>query len=117
MNTTENNQLIASFLGQTSTNKLIADFMDFVESPETNKYWTNKSSEGFGIGELVDLQFDTDWNWLMQVVEKIFKDFYNLNPCPIGLKMKIEGHIVKANKYEVYNACVEFIKWYNQQNQ
>jgi hypothetical protein len=84
------------------SNKLIAEFMSIaiIDSNGNHKE---------------EYKYHSDWNWLMEVVEKIFKDFYNLNPCPIGLKMKIEGHLVKANKDEVYNACVEFIKWYNNQ--
>lgn len=109
-------------------NKLIAEFMGFVESPTTNKYWTKRSSEGFGIGELVDLKFHTDWNWLMEVVEKIesLTDI-NSNGCfmlleSIGFNAKFifdDGtRILKDSKGEtkfgaVYNACVEFIKWYN----
>jgi len=50
----------------------------------------------------------------MEVVEKIFKDFYKLNPCPIGLKMEIEKQLIAVDKEKVYKACVEFIKWYNE---
>jgi hypothetical protein len=97
MNTTENNKLIDHFM-------------------ESNgEYHSHKDAWGSEIwGEYKPNRYHSDWNKLMEVVEKIFKDFYNLNPCPIGLKMKIEGHLVKANKDEVYNACVEFIKWYNE---
>jgi hypothetical protein len=53
----------------------------------------------------------------MQVVEKIFKGFYKLNPCPIYLKMNIEKQLIATDKEGIYNTCIEFIKWYNQQNQ
>lgn len=59
-------------------------------------------------------QYNRDWNQLMSVVEKIFKDFYKLNPCPIHLKINIEKALNEVNIEAVYNACVEFIKWYNQ---
>lgn len=96
-------------------NKLIAEFMGFAESPTTNKYWTKRSSEGFGIGELVDLKFHTDWNWLMQVVEKIESlDIYYNKYIDYNSSMFTSGKIeLSTNIDNVYNACVEFIKWYN----
>lgn len=136
-------------------NKLIAEFMGFVESPTTNKYWTKRSLEGFGIGELVDLKFHTDWNWLMQVVEKIETTSYNVpekfrrgfmkntfkatgviysdyddreeflgwsSRCELGFKTLWDSTMLgeDVKKYNtkieaVYNACLGFIKWYNNQ--
>ena len=96
---TENNKLIAEFLCTTQKTKDLDDC-----------YILNGKAY-----HIEDLNFHSNWNWLMEVVEKIFKDFYNLNPCPIGLKMEIEKQLIKVNKEAVYNACVEFIKWYNQQ--
>jgi hypothetical protein len=108
----------------TAENRLIAEFMNFVESPTTNKYWTNKSSEGFGIGELVDLQFHSDWNWLMQVVEKIESLDGHLHICDNAVFVHFPKRIkqcicingsLKLSKIEaVYNACLEFIEWYNE---
>ena len=128
----------------TAENRLIAEFMNFVESSITNKYWTNKSSEGFGIGELVDLQFHSDWNWLMKVVEKIestevksirYIDFHIMPDAiivtnqdneenPLILINRSEGIgsvqkdiIMFETKIEaVYNACCVFIEWYNNNN-
>jgi hypothetical protein len=91
-------------------NKLIAEFMGLVESSIPNKYWTEKSSEGFGIGQLTELKFDTDWNWLMQVVEKIFETADLDNDYLTDL-MNVLWDV--PNKEAVYNACVEFVKWYN----
>ena len=108
----------------TAENRLIAEFMNFVESPTTNKYWTNKSSEGFGIGELVDLQFHSDWNWLMEVVEKIeskgFDVFINTFVCRISDVGEDRFEDIEtfnsASKIQAVNsAVVEFIKWYNNQ--
>lgn len=67
-----------------------------------------------------DMIFDTDWNWLMEVVEKIeslennlnnetkeeFRQFQKVLSLPIYSKIEA-----------VYTACVEFIKWYNEQKQ
>lgn len=96
-----------------------------------------------GIGELTEVEnlrvgclcYHSDWNWLMQVVEKIesLEDLerfeittfnvsiqyyetrekrfdYNLYFSTIELNSKVIPKIEA-----VYNACVEFIKWYNNQ--
>jgi hypothetical protein len=107
------------------TNKLIAEFMGFVESPTTNKYWTKRSSEGFGIGELVDLKYNIDWNWLMEVVEKIenfgFEFFIVESRCRIAnntdksIETIIDFEIIGTKIQATYKAVVEFIKWYNEQ--
>ena len=115
-------------------NKLIADFMGFVESPTTNKYWTKKSQEGFGIGELVDLQFDTDWSWLMEVVERIentkvrkLSFNFNIQKDRVSLyyihtsepKKQIEMWLEFGQKTKIENAykiVVEFIKWHNNES-
>ena len=106
-------------------NKLIAEFMGFLESPTTNKYWTNKSPEGFGIGELVDLKFHNDWNWLMHVVDKIEGLNFSVEmnrqeegdyQCLI-VKKEIIVQTFSSNKMKsVYQAVVKFIKWYEQNN-
>ena len=71
--------------------------------------------------------YNTDWNRLMQVVEKIesikietYKvrvDIYfnccQINPTHWEQPISIYGN--KETKIEaVYNACIEFIKWYNE---
>jgi len=112
MNTTENN------------NMLIANFM-LVESPTIVKYLNGK-----------DLLYHKDWNWLMSLVEKIeglefqpknsicigFDTFgieMNQCRCDITRYGDFTSHLLQGlgkNRMEsAYNACVEFIKWYNQQ--
>jgi hypothetical protein len=108
------------------SNKLLAEFIGLLESSIPNQYWTKKSSEGFGRGQLTELKFHTDWNWLVQIVEKI-----ESNNFSIEMNKQEEGDyqclITKGNnimfqkfsniKIEaVYNACVEFIKYYNGKN-
>lgn len=103
---TENNILIAEFMNyekQTwSYNDAVAYYTPFKE----NSLFSDK------------LKFHTDWNWLMQVVEKIF------NTCEItpdeldyewGILFKQIHNSFYYPKIEaVYNACIEFIKWYNE---
>lgn len=107
----------------TENNKLLAEFLGLVESIIPNKYWTEKSSEGFGMGQLTELKFHSDWNWLMQVAEKI--ESYNYGAtlfiiederCHVNTQNGFEIDSVGHTKIEaVYNACVEFVKWYDNQ--
>ena len=103
MNTTENNKLIAEFLGlQLEQDQEIL----FIS----------------GLGtKLINETFNKDWNWLMEVVEKIENttstsiiiscgncEVYN---CETQETMFFfEGVKIEA----VYNASLEFIKWYNE---
>jgi hypothetical protein len=108
MNTTENNKIIASFLGQ---NKIPYEFPKFgyikMDGDYSDTFFDNQ------------LKFHKDWNWLMEVVEKI-------ETFGADLTIRAEHTIIvydegeeistfcfKDKKEAVYNACVEFIKWYN----
>lgn len=65
-----------------------------------------------------ELLYHFDWNWLMEVVDKIES---------LGYRVEITRHICRIKHIvisedlpkiqSVHNACVEFIKWYNQQQQ
>ena len=108
MKTIENNKLIAEFLGYID-NGCSED--GFLIHPITN----------YDV-EISSLKYHEDWNWLMEVVEKIESLGYRIeivkHICRIYLSSK-ETIIISENipKIEaVYNACVEFIKWYNNQN-
>ena len=88
-------------------NKLLAEFM--------GKEWHNSFFAGVSIisPSNITYKFDTDWNWLMQVVEKIDE------VCGIDLHEwdeHINNALCSKSLHTTYNACVEFIKWYNEQN-
>ena len=96
-------------------NKLIAEFLSVKIHPIEERGLYN----GYFIDEL---KYHEDWNWLMVVVEKIESLGYRIeivkHICRIYLSNK-ETIIISENtpKIEaVYNAVVEFIKWYNNQN-
>lgn len=109
-------------------NKLIAKFMGF-----TVNFGFNKDGVLFH-GEHINLRklkYHDRWDWLMEVVEKI-----ESLDCVIDFKITIEyveiiarmgkGIVFKncifdidyctTKREAIYNACVEFIKWYNKQN-
>ena len=120
---TENNKIIAEFLGATANKGGEYEMYGIIQSIDDGE----KEKHYFFGSEML---FDTDWNWLMEVVEKIetLTDI-NSNGCfmvleSIGFNAKFifdDGtRILKDSKGEtkieaVYNACLEFINWYNQQ--
>ncbi len=89
-------------------NKLIAEFMEVKHLYSTTRIET--------------LKYHSDWNWLMEVVEKIeslgndvliTSNYIQIayNEGENFIVIELEGNI---KIFAVYNACVEFIKWYNE---
>ena len=114
-NILESNELIAKFIGVELLKDLLA---------------SNKGFINIDIDIYEQCKFHNDWNWLMKVVEKIesIEDcVYQVDILQEGCKIlkrccllidkrvgKLESDTTKIES--VYNACVEFIKWYNEQN-
>lgn len=122
MKTIENNKIIAEFLDW--------EFDDLSETFET-PFLKLVEPQAFGDEQFssklqdFELEFNSDWNWLMVVVEKIeslgykidISKWENSQYCGIYLNgKKIAGNETNTKIEAVYNACVEFIKWYNNQN-
>ena len=115
MNTIENNKIIAEFMGY--------------------EIAFGNTSEPCIIGKqnaCTPLKFHSDWNWLMEVVEKIEKTrrskwskytFACVKISSLGCQIIFYGNreeiisdVVRPYKMEaVYDACLKFIKWYNEQ--
>jgi hypothetical protein len=107
-------------------NRMIAEFIGIVESSIDGQFYTKKSSEGFGVGELVSLKFHISWDWLMPVVEKIEllgysveKNFQRIDgdwQCLItkGNDILFQEFAVKSIEVMHY-VVVEFINFYNEQ--
>ena len=114
-NILESNELITKFIGVELLKDLLAG----------NKGFINIDIDIYG-----QCKFHSDWNWLMKVVEKIesIEDcVYQVDILQEGCKIlkrccllidkrvgKLESDTTKIKS--VYLACVEFIKWYNEQN-
>ena len=95
-------------------NKLIAEFMGLREQTDPTERWLGHWFSG---SERFDrLHYNTSWDWLMSVVDKIYSldKYYKykmyLNPFESELKDLF------PNIEKVYEFCLDFIKWYNQQN-
>lgn len=98
MKTTENNKLIAEFMGLKFDKGTFYN-MGYNVFSDGNLYCKN------------ELKYHTEWNWLMPVVSKCHK----IDESSIRLEI---GHknMYGANIDIVYEAVVEFIKEYNKQN-
>lgn len=111
----------------TENNKLIAEFMDWEIHPTMFQKMQKKGiKQGFRkLSDFVfikDLAYHSDWNWLMEVVEKIESlDFiFSIHHETANIfnggcnELKYNETVQARTKKEaVYNACIEFIKWYN----
>jgi len=113
MDVKENNKMIAEFLGYKNTTPTDKDF-DIYE---------NKDGK---LLEAMSMQYHSDWNWLMPVVEKIrtipgmdfmingdhSKVVLIKNVSVKGFK-KIET-LESGSMQSIYKTAVKFIKWYNE---
>ena len=90
----EGNKIIAEFMG----GKMIVQNyhgINIIKFPdETTK-------------DLFGLKYHQYWDWLMPVVEKI---------ANLHLKENVTTLPISSNIKTVWDACLEFIKWYNKQN-
>ena len=127
-NIIENNKIIAEFLDW--------EFDDLSETFET-PFLKLVDPNAFGDEQYscklqdFELEFHSDWNWLMSVVEKI-ENLQDENNCAIynvqieqSFTEIIDNHTSETIIYDidadskieaVYNTVIEFIKWYNEQN-
>ena len=109
-NIIENNKLIAEFLNW--------EFDDLSETFET-PFLKLVEPQAFGDEQFscklqdFELEFHSDWSWLMQVVEKILNVSLEID------SMEMYYNITDSIPYiaKTYGECVEFIKWYNEKNQ
>lgn len=122
MNTTENNKLIAEFMGVFDKILSTGNIHSWSDAPF---YYTTEDTKEKVIQNITKYsKYHKDWNWLMEVVEKIeilgyvFK--VNGNTVTFFIKGNYNRTIwndafTGSTKIQaVYNACVEFIKWYNE---
>lgn len=88
-------------------NKILAEFMGGkLDSPDSKHYYFIERGRYES-----KLFYHSSWDWLMPVVEKI------LNICQENDEMEKYYTITDAipDIESVWLACVEFVKWYNEQ--
>ena len=69
--------------------------------------------------ELIPSPYECDWNWLIDVVKKI-REIINTELSIEKYHIK-QGYSQTLNPYDydfesIYKSSIEFIKWYNEQN-
>ena len=105
-----------------TNNKIIAEFMGATLTKDLQIMYPVYEGDS---SYVKDLKYHLDWNWLMEVVEKIESllpddSFVTIEykSCwipiyddeqPFGIECREE-----TKTQAVYNACIEFIKWYNE---
>lgn len=106
-------------------NELIAEFMGFTyaETPQ-DRFWNGPDKP---FATIYDWQyhtnhlenFQTSWDWLMPVVEKIANLYVDSNHDRYWVKAvnDLRMPILSTTLGFVYKAVVEFIKWYNSQHE
>jgi hypothetical protein len=102
MNTTENNKLIAEFMG----------YKTYKMNGYLNVEYADNNHR-----TIQDTHYHTSWDWLMPVVEKIQKLYeecmdYN-NQMPEDYYYKVLDKGISTPREIIYKAVVEFIKQYN----
>jgi hypothetical protein len=113
-----------------SDNRLIAEFLGWVYDQEKGEFevsmetglfansdhreWAEsyhfRHKSGFFLSTNYFL-FETDWNWLIRVVEKIFSKEEQIKD---DLIFKLNDALLEVNINSLYNACLNCIKWYNE---
>lgn len=120
-------------------NILIAEFMGFIKSETFGKDYINPEDPSENGWQTAydpygrDFKYDSDWNWIMRVVEKIenihgktdedleeglykieISNYYPWYTCEItASNFQFKGESVHSKINSVWVAIVKFIKWYN----
>ncbi len=114
MKTTENNKIIAEFMG---LNKKIVHFEKFYSWSDAPLFYTTEDSKEKVMENIAKYsKYHSDWNWLMEVVGNIdYLERNTDNEVFIQKVSTVTSLPLFTPKHTLYNACVEFIKWYNEQ--
>lgn len=113
MDIIESNKLIALFMGAKEIATEEFDFRGIQPDNQFLQYW-----------HVTKLKYNTSWNWLIPVVEKIKNDKSTHLLLPAGgiaesiapyinATRPINNALLKLDIKTLYISVVEFIKWYN----
>ena len=94
-----------------ANNKIIAEFMGMNIHHNDKSMMVTKTSQGNEVIPTDSLQYDSSWDWLMPVIEKI-QDKHLENP-ELDYWSVDEIRLAIPNIQQVHYLVVEFIKDYN----
>ena len=101
-------------------NRLCAEFLGWKLE---DGYYNRDMHHDYSFVKEDELKFHSDWNWIMEVVEKIhyFKTLIiSNNHCEVHFmiedNMRINVH-ARTTKEAVVEAIWRFLNWYNEQKQ
>lgn len=103
------NELIAEFMGR-EISGVIANY----GQPVKVMVLPEKPISLRKSGAAIEAKYDTSWDWLMPVVEKIRPLAYKIDIDSTAWR-RLSGKSIFSKIEDVYHAVVEFIKWYNSQ--
>lgn len=101
MNTTENNKLIAEFMGFSLAEEIAPKL--YINSKEKKQMY------------LSQMAYHSSWDWLMPVIYRITRLGISWSDEGTRLFLKIGDCLCLINLEATYNAVVDVIKWYNEQ--
>lgn len=90
-------------------NQLIANFMGLRVKVNQRGYLITIPDEEDNSFDYV--QYHTSWDWLMPVVQKILN---REQTFPDSYTLWVSDSLQSANISTVYNAVIQFIQWYNE---
>lgn len=95
-------------------NKLIAEFMgyEYIGGDVMHYPYLRKGDEIIAVHN--DVCYHSSWDWLMPVVHKITGEIQQDYPLKTTMITDLAIHTPRE---DVWEAVVEFIKWYNSQKQ
>ena len=128
-NIVENNKLIAEFMGVFDKILSTGNIHSWSDAPF---YYTTEDTKEKVIKNICKYsKYDSDWNWLMKVVDKI-ESFVLNDGNSFNVTIGATNYCVIQDSYgeiyeniedseetkllTVYKAIIKFIKWYNEQN-
>lgn len=113
-NKSETNRLIAEFMGV--FDKILSTRNIYSWSDAPFFYTTEDSKEKVMENIAKYSKYHSDWNWLMEVVDKIYEmNLYYDRYIDYNSSMISDGKINLGTRINrVYEQVVEFIKWYNE---
>lgn len=109
MKTTENNKLIAEFMGALANQ--YCEF-DLWATLYLAPIYEDSDSEDVDVKHFFkpeEMRFHSSWDWLMLVIERI-------EQVNEGVPSQLINLTLFSELKEVYSAVVEFIKWHNSDN-